>query len=328
MKWEWYLCFCRCIWPQRKLKEDDPPFDPERPERLHFGYSWRDFVEDDGSFVGFFQRPVRVGASILIYGRREGRWPFHCMAGPDWPGTLLVYFLIISVHAIVLGTCTTCLGWPVQVIGWSGCLVLIAIYTSVSCSNPGLVFKDKSSSSELEEMEGGVSREKAEGRVDNASVDNVIDDGKKSAGGGADAGDESASEDSQTQSSRQLLSVSESGGSNRSGDSKGPRMNPITSSTVAPQVPGAPPKPRTVACGHCQIQRPMQARHCQHCGQCVLNIDHHCPWSGKCIAENNMFAFNTFLCILCFEIYFMIGLFVYYWVACYAPLGLPTGAQD
>lgn len=325
IKWEGYLCFCRCIWPQRKLKEDDPPFDPVRPERLHFGYSWRDYLEDDGSFVGFFQRPVRVGASILIYGRREGYWPIHCMAGPDWPGTILVLFLIIAVHAAVLGTCTTCLGWPVQVIGWSGCLVLVIIYCSVTFSNPGLIFNEKSSSTELEEMEGGASKDDDKGSGELES--SVIEDGKKgAAGGGAEAGDESASEDSQTQSSRQLLSA-ENESSNPSSDSKSPRINPITSATVVPQVPTAPPKPRTVACGQCAIQRPMQARHCQHCGQCVLNIDHHCPWSGKCIAENNMAAFNSFLCVLCFEVYFMIGLFVYYWVACYAPLDLPKGAQ-
>ena len=96
------LCFCHCLWPERKVKSD---IDVGRDN--HGLISFKDFLEDDGSAVGFFERPIRVGASILIYGRREGRWPGHCMAGPDWPGSLLVYFLIIMVHSVVLGLCST-----------------------------------------------------------------------------------------------------------------------------------------------------------------------------------------------------------------------------
>ena len=56
----------------------------------------------------------------------------------------------------------------------------------------------------------------------------------------------------------------------------------------------------------------MQARHCQHCGACILNIDHHCPWSGKCIADNNMQQFNYFLkyvlqSTLCLATSFILG---------------------
>lgn len=332
LKWEWYLCFCRCIWPQRKLKEDDPPFDPERPERLYSGYSWKDFLGDDGSYVGFFQRPVRVGASILIYGRREGRWPWHCMAGPDWPGTILVLFLIIGVHTVVLGTCSTCLGWVVQFIGWTGCFLLVLVYTSVSCSNPGLILK--SPPSELEAGTNENALEEGHVNIERGLDDSGSEEGKNKCVGPVEAaGDESASEDSQTQSSRHLL-IPENGAtspkvtSDNNGNGKVPRINPITPSTVVPQEPQAPPKPRTVACGQCEIQRPMVARHCQHCGQCIINIDHHCPWSGKCIAQNNLNEFNIFLCLLCFEVYFMLGLFVYYWVACWSPLNLPTGDKS
>ena len=333
LKWEWYLCFCRCIWPQHKLKEDDPPFDPERPERLYMGYNFKDFIEDDGSCVGCFQRPVRVGASILIYGRRNSRWPWQCMAGPDWPGTILVLVLIFGVHAIVLGTCTTCLGWVVQFLGWTGCFSLVIVYLSVAFSNPGLVLKTPSEDPPME-MTKACEHSLEEG---NAGVIH-IEDGSSTEEGilglvktSEALTDECNSEDSVPSSSSSLLAPGKAGNdagvSSSNENGKLSRLNPITSSTVVPQASGASPNPRTVSCGQCQIQRPLMARHCQHCGGCIVNIDHHCPWSGKCIAEKNMNAFNSFLCLLCFETYFLMGVFVYYWVACWTPLKLPTGER-
>ena len=34
--------------------------------------------------------------------------------------------------------------------------------------------------------------------------------------------------------------------------------------------------------------------HCEDCGICLRNYDHHCYWTGKCIAKNNIWAFNLF----------------------------------
>ena len=51
MPWEAHLCFCRCLWPQRKVKEDDPPYDPSLTREMQRGYqsvSFSDFIEDDG----------------------------------------------------------------------------------------------------------------------------------------------------------------------------------------------------------------------------------------------------------------------------------------
>lgn len=51
--------------------------------------------------------------------------------------------------------------------------------------------------------------------------------------------------------------------------------------------------PNTIECGQCEIQRPIDARHCHYCGVCVEELDHHCPWCGKCIGKNNIFAFRS-----------------------------------
>ena len=35
--------------------------------------------------------------------------------------------------------------------------------------------------------------------------------------------------------------------------------------------------------------------HCHDCNVCYEGYDHHCPWTGKCIAKNNTFSFYIFL---------------------------------
>ena len=39
--------------------------------------------------------------------------------------------------------------------------------------------------------------------------------------------------------------------------------------------------------------------HCDYCGICIENYDHHCIWLSNCIGKNNIFTFRVFLiCIL------------------------------
>jgi hypothetical protein len=260
------------------------------------------------------------------------------MAGPDWPGSVLVYTLIIAAHVVVLGLCTTCLGWQVQAVGWIGGVLLLLVYTALTCTNPGLVFKPSTTTmNELSTMESGAA----------GSIKNNNDSEFEVA-----ASDESASEDSvnnQSSNSQLLKTANESSSSSSGGGGNSARINPLNvdgegdssngnkvdiNDVVTPppsatpavsMAQGAPPKERMVPCGQCEIDRPMSARHCIHCGQCIINIDHHCPWSGKCIAENNMKEFNVFLCLVCAQFYLLVGIFVYYWVACYTDVDAPKG---
>jgi len=39
----------------------------------------------------------------------------------------------------------------------------------------------------------------------------------------------------------------------------------------------------------------VETEHCEWCNYCVEGLDHHCPWSGKCIARGNMCWFRFFL---------------------------------
>jgi hypothetical protein len=35
--------------------------------------------------------------------------------------------------------------------------------------------------------------------------------------------------------------------------------------------------------------------HCAFCNYCMRDLDHHCPWSSKCIARGNMVQFQIFI---------------------------------
>lgn len=51
-------------------------------------------------------------------------------------------------------------------------------------------------------------------------------------------------------------------------------------------------------CKYCNVNQPINSVHCQDCGVCIVDLDHHCPWTGKCIGKHNLMAFHSFLCSL------------------------------
>ncbi|CAN0479507.1 unnamed protein product, partial [Laminaria digitata] len=61
--------------------------------------------------------------------------------------------------------------------------------------------------------------------------------------------------------------------------------------------------------GRCDVKRPLGGIHCSECDVCVSKFDHHCPWTGKCIAEKNLMFFYLFLCSLVVHIA-VVGIFV------------------
>jgi len=51
-------------------------------------------------------------------------------------------------------------------------------------------------------------------------------------------------------------------------------------------------------CNICRVifrEGQTKTEHCQDCGFCVEGLDHHCPWSSKCIGRGNMGPFKLFL---------------------------------
>ena len=51
-------------------------------------------------------------------------------------------------------------------------------------------------------------------------------------------------------------------------------------------------------CSTCNIIRPLRTAHCGTCDNCVLKLDHHCPWIGTCVGKRNYHYFFFFLIFL------------------------------
>ena len=50
-----------------------------------------------------------------------------------------------------------------------------------------------------------------------------------------------------------------------------------------------------------------KTKHCSFCNICVEKMDHHCPWTGKCIGRKNIFPFYIFI----LAVYGFIGYGIY-----------------
>jgi len=52
-------------------------------------------------------------------------------------------------------------------------------------------------------------------------------------------------------------------------------------------------------CAECGLFKPDRCHHCSVCGQCILRMDHHCPWISNCVGFHN---YKFFLLLLLYGI--------------------------
>ena len=56
-------------------------------------------------------------------------------------------------------------------------------------------------------------------------------------------------------------------------------------------------KSKYLKCKICNIIIPkeLEVNHCFECKICIIKLDHHCTWVGKCIGKNNIIFFYCFV---------------------------------
>lgn len=56
-------------------------------------------------------------------------------------------------------------------------------------------------------------------------------------------------------------------------------------------------------CSNCQITQTLRTKHCRDCQRCVNLFDHHCPWVGNCIGQNNRIYFFWYIFFQCCQLW-------------------------
>ena len=56
-------------------------------------------------------------------------------------------------------------------------------------------------------------------------------------------------------------------------------------------------------CTYCRLPQPYRTKHCRDCDKCVALFDHHCPWIGGCVGQNNRIYFFWYIFFQCIELW-------------------------
>ena len=146
----------------------------------------------------------RIGNSVLLCGPQRSRrgWPFQWIVGPGRGGVAASYALIVFCYGAFLVFIAPRVHVAAVVGGAANGAFVLAVFMSVSCTDPGIVYAEASM-------------------------------------------------------------AAEDGYYNR--------------------------------CDRCDLDRPRGARHCYDCGVCVMDLDHHCPLTGKCVGAKNADRFQVLL---------------------------------
>lgn len=63
---------------------------------------------------------------------------------------------------------------------------------------------------------------------------------------------------------------------------------------------------RKYYCKRCKLVRWVGVEHCYDCDVCIEDLDHHCPWTTKCVGKDNLYWFYGFVFTTLFLLFYVI----------------------
>jgi len=184
----------------------------------------------------------------------------RCNVGPHWAFNLLAWALILGLTLAFLVLVGSKMHWGVVVADVCTCVALAAAFGATTLLDAG--FLERQTPAQLAAQKAAILEAAARRGV---------------GGGGAVV--------AAVGSSAEFAAVDMEGAPPGGGG--------------APAVVGAQdPLLAFTTCSTCNVLRERGTVHCRDCGLCVRDLDHHCPWSGKCIGAGNIAPFRAFLGLL------------------------------
>lgn len=239
--------------------------------------------------------------------------PFQLVIGPHWPGVFVA--MLTNIGGTMLFNQVLRLarrGWYIPVLRTNVivmfCLVnFFLILTSVL--DPGIVYSNDYQIQQIPSNNNN-NNDNSNDNSGNESSSTVIDASECGPGteietieDATGANDSSRSTGSDIESNIEAISTTSNNTGTTSFYAKRKKMKQNASTVTADTTTShhqngcAPSVPHTY-CDICNVYQVTSKRilHCQECNVCILGLDHHCPWMGKCIGKRNMTVFSIFNC--------------------------------
>lgn len=235
------------------------------------------------------------GNVVTLCRRAPGarRWPSVCMTGPDWTCLCLTYALVVGCWVAFLAAVAPNLHDGVLGGGIVLMLLTLLALTLTACSDPGYVPKRSVQSVEaqrarwdaaMDRWRAGVAAgtgPKAEGAPDSVAVN---------AGGGVHPYAPPHSSLTAPYSGAYTPPSSLAPGyAGYGGEGDAPKDLRDENGKPVEDLS------HVTLCSLCNIFRAKGTAHCYDCNSCVEQLDHHCPWTGKCVGKYNLMPFYAFL---------------------------------
>ena len=212
----------------------------------------------------------RVGNTIHVYGRRspfnhprDGCFPFACVIGPDYLCNLAAWLLLFGISVAFLAIVAWRLHLLVAVANGITLFAVSAALLVTTFSDPG--YLPKLTPHESAAIKAAAAEEGGRSQLIGATL-NVVTAATASAAAAAAVGPD-------------FVPTHDD-------------MNGGDMAEVNHALSGF------TTCSVCLVSRERGTAHCYDCSRCVLALDHHCPWSSKCIGKGNIRPFGIFLGLL------------------------------